>query len=81
MWGGGGGGSGGGDGGGDRRQSSKRVAMPDPRALGVVEPVRQPLRLQELEPVLAQVQWLAASGIDISSPHYMFLYSNAIKTK
>lgn len=41
---------------------SERVAVPHPRALGVVEPVRQPLCLQQLQPVLAQVQRLAASA-------------------
>jgi hypothetical protein len=49
-----------GGGGGGGGSGSERVAVPDPGALGVVEAVRQPLRLQQLHAVLAQVQRLAA---------------------
>lgn len=40
---------------------SERVAMPHPGALGVVEPVREPLVLQQLQTVRRQVEGLAAS--------------------
>lgn len=39
--------------------------MPDPGPLRVVEPVRQPLRLQQLEPVPAEVQGLAAFEVAV----------------
>lgn len=37
--------------------------MPDPGALGVVEAMSQPLRLQQLSSVFAQVEWFATSAI------------------
>lgn len=51
------------------RRGSERVAVPDPGALGVVEAVRQPLRLQQLQPVRAQVERLAAPAAQTASSH------------
>lgn len=41
----------------------QRIAMEHPAVLGVREPMRQPLRLQQIEAVLVQVERLAASAI------------------
>ena len=39
---------------------SQLIPVPDPLPVGVVEPVGQPLRLQQLVPLGVQEQWFAS---------------------